>query len=89
VSEVQKRVNALLFGRGENIVHSTREIGWKLREMALKRDRTAKGMELRFSSDLRARVHTLARQFGLNLPKREGCDYRSPGEVPQKQGDTV
>lgn len=88
VSEVQKRVNALLFGRGESVVYSNKEIGWKLREMALERNRTAEGMELKFSHDLRSRVHSLARQFGLNLPKLHGCDC-SPGEVPHGQDKTV
>jgi len=79
--ELQKRVNTLLAVRGETTELSVREVGWKLRDLGLPRRRTAKGMSLRFSRELRARIHELAGQFGLELPKPESCRQCAPAQI--------
>jgi hypothetical protein len=68
----QQRVNTLLRSRGECVEFGTREIGWKAADLGLPRQRTAQGKILKFSAELRAHIHRLARQFGLPL-EVQGC----------------
>jgi hypothetical protein len=70
--ELQKRVNALLLVRGETVELSVREVGWKLTDLGIPRKRNAKGMFLKFS-EVGTQIHGLAQQFGLTLPKMDGC----------------
>jgi hypothetical protein len=83
-TEVQKRVNALLRDHGESLEYTAREIGWKLAHLDLSRRRAAEGMVLRFSRELRRRIHELARQFGLTLPSVNGCADCSPVQVVEQ-----
>jgi len=73
MTNLQLRVNALLQSRGERVEFGTREIGWKAADLGLPRQRTAQGKILKFSSDIRAQIHRLARQFGLTLQEVHGC----------------
>ena len=84
-TDVQKRVNVLLRARGEPTELSVKTIGWKLRDLGLQRERTAGGMILRFSRQLRAQIHALVRQFGLRLASVDGCPDCSI-EVFEQQG---
>lgn len=72
-AEVAQRVNTLLRSRGETMVYSAREIGWKLSELGLGRHRNSKGRVLKFSRDLCRRIHEHAEQFGLRLPRMADC----------------
>jgi hypothetical protein len=80
-SEVQQRVNALLRTRGESLEYSANEIGWKLSDLDLRRHRTAKGMVLKFSWEVRRQIHALGGQFGLKLRKVDGCEDCAPVQV--------
>ena len=80
-SEVRQRVNALLLTRGERLEYSVNEIGWKLSDLGLGRQRTAKGMVLKFSLEVRKRIHGLAGQFGLRSRKVDGCEDCAPVQV--------
>lgn len=84
VAEVRGRLNALLRARGENLEYSTREIGWKLSDLGVRRQRTAKGMVIKFSREVRGHIHGLARQFGLQLPKLHDCSDCTPAQVVEQ-----
>jgi len=73
VSELTKRVNSTLRSRGERNFYAEKEVGWKLRQLRIPRRRNGKGMVVRFSSEVRRRVHFFVREFGLNLPRNENC----------------
>jgi hypothetical protein len=83
-SEVRQRVNALLLTRGERLEYSANEIGWKLSDLGLRRHRNSKGMVLKFSREVRKRMHGLAGQFGLKLRKVDGCEDCAPVQVIQQ-----
>jgi hypothetical protein len=83
VSDLTKRVNARLRERGERNFYSEKEIGWKLRQLGIRRRRNGKGMVVK-SSEVRRRVHVLARQFGLNLLRNEDCP-----DCTESQADVV
>jgi len=84
VSKLSNRVNSKLWSRGERNFYSEKEVGWKLRQLRIPRRRNGKGMVVRFSSEVRRRVHVLAREFGLNLPRRENCP-----DCKESQADVV
>jgi hypothetical protein len=48
-------------------------LGWKLRDLGLNRHHNGKGKVLRVSREMRGRIHQLAAQFGLKLPKVADC----------------
>jgi hypothetical protein len=73
VAEVAQRVNVILHSRGENLQFSAHEIGWRLRHLELDRCHNGKAKVLRFSREICRRIHQLAAQFGLQLPKVAGC----------------
>jgi hypothetical protein len=73
ISDLTKRVNNSLRHRGERNFYSEKEVGWKLRQMRIPRHRNGKGMVVKFSSEVRRRVHFFVREFGLNLPRNENC----------------
>lgn len=73
VADLTKRVNAILRSRGETSDLSSKQVGWKLRQLGLRRSRNAPGKFLRFSRDLRRQLHRLVRSFQLDLPKIAGC----------------
>ena len=84
VAEIAQRVNTLLFSRGEKLEYSAKETGWRLSDIGLTRRRTAKGMVVKFSAEVRHQVHVLARQFRLTLRKVDGCEDCSPVQVTER-----
>jgi hypothetical protein len=84
VSGLTKRVNASLRERGERNFYSEKEVGWKLRQLRIPRRRNGKGMVVRFSSEVRRRVHFFVREFGLNLPRNQNCP-----DCKESQADVV
>jgi hypothetical protein len=73
VSEVCKRVNTILRARGETLAYNPLEIGWKLRNLDLPRDRNAGYKFIKFNQPVRERIHELANEFGLQLLRLENC----------------
>jgi hypothetical protein len=73
-AKITERVNALLRDRGEIWQYNVREIGWKLANLGLSRRHNGKRKVVRFTREMRRRVHQLAAQFGLQLPKVADCD---------------
>jgi hypothetical protein len=73
-AKITERVNALLRDRGEILEYNVNEIGWKLSNLGLSRRHNGKHKVVRFSREIRRRIHQLAAQFGLRLPKVDGCD---------------
>jgi hypothetical protein len=71
--EITNRVSALLWERGQRFRYNSREIGWKLRNLGLSRQNNGKCKVVRFSHEMRLRIHQLAAQFGLQLPKIVDC----------------
>jgi hypothetical protein len=71
--QITQRVEALLRSRGETLTFNAREIGWKLRDLGIARRHNGKCKVVRFSREMRRRIHQLAAQFGLTLPKVAGC----------------
>jgi hypothetical protein len=71
--QITQRVDALLRKRGEILPYNSKQIGWKLRELGLDRQNNGKFKVVRFSREIRSRIHQLAAQFGLKLPKVPGC----------------
>jgi hypothetical protein len=72
-ARIAERVNALLRNRGESQVYNAREIGRKLRSLGLPRLSNGSNKVLRFSREICQRIHRLAAQFGLDLPKMMDC----------------
>jgi hypothetical protein len=85
ISTLADRTNALLRVRGETLVYSTVEVGWKLRNMGLDRHRNGGGMVLQFSQANNTLVHRLAKQFGLKLPLKIGCTHCVQRETPPQR----
>jgi hypothetical protein len=52
--------------------------------MGIPRRRNGKGMVVRFSLEVRRRVHFFVREFGLNLPRNENCP-----DCKESQADVV
>lgn len=73
VTEITERVNAILLSSGELHVFNAWEIGWLLRKLRLHTHRSPNWKVLRFSSEIRQRLHQLAWEFGLELPIVQGC----------------
>lgn len=73
LGELTKRVNVLLRAREEIYVYSAKEIGWQLRHLGFTSRHNGKGKSIRFTREVRGRVHQLGAQFGLQLPKQTGC----------------
>jgi hypothetical protein len=73
VKELTKRVNALLRLRGEISTCNTNQLGWKLRNLGLQRVHNGRCKVLRISRETSRRVHELAQQFALKLPKVPEC----------------
>lgn len=78
VSKVTELTNALLRCRGETLVYRATEMGWRLKNLGIYRHRNGKGMVLRFSQQMRVRVHQLAQELGLMLPSIDGCEDCAP-----------
>lgn len=73
VTEITERVNAILLSSGELYVFNPLEIGWLLRKLRLDTRRSPNWKVVRFCSEIRERLHQLARQFELQLPIVAGC----------------
>jgi uncharacterized protein (DUF2267 family) len=72
-TEIAKLTNALLRSRGELLEYNAVEVGWKLKQLGLYRNRGANSMVLRFSRDTSRRVHLLAKHYGLSLTGTKDC----------------
>jgi hypothetical protein len=72
-AQITQRVNALLHSRGDFVTYNPNQIGWKLRDLGLNRRHNGKGKVVPFCPAARYRIHQLAMQFGLKLPKVAGC----------------
>jgi hypothetical protein len=71
--EITKRVNATLWSRGANQDYNVKEIGWKLRHLGLFTSSNGKCKVLRFSGDVRWRIHQCVREFRLKLSFKKDC----------------
>ena len=65
VSELTKKVNALLRSRGERLEYQPEEIGWKLRELDVPRHSNSSGRQVLLGKNTSERVHNLARTYDL------------------------
>jgi len=68
-----QRLNDLLRLRGETLEYNAKEIGWTLARLGLPRRDNGHNRVLRFSREIRRRVHLLAAQFELKLRKKADC----------------
>jgi hypothetical protein len=85
VKELTTRLNALLRSRGEISTYNEKEVGWKLRHMGFDRHNNGRGKLLRIDREMRRRIHQLATQFGLELPKVKDCaDCKDPQLIAHK-----
>jgi hypothetical protein len=75
VDELAKDVNALLRSRGETLTYSAEEIGWKLRNLSIRRHSSSSGRQVLFGRDTGQSVHRLAHAYGLPCTQRveAGC----------------
>jgi hypothetical protein len=73
VKEITKFINTLIRTRGETLEYSGVETGRMLENLGLPRHRNGSGMILRFSLEVRRRLHELATEFGLSAKKMQGC----------------
>jgi hypothetical protein len=73
VSEITRRVNVILRNRGEIYEHNAWELGWMLKKMRLPTHRNGSGQVVQFSSEIRHRLHQLARESQLRLSTVQGC----------------
>jgi hypothetical protein len=70
---------AELRNRGETLVYNEKEVGWRLTKLGLPRRDNGHNRVLRFSRDIRRRVHRLAAEAGLQWAKVPGCpDCQDP-----------
>jgi hypothetical protein len=65
IEELSELTNALLRTNGETLVYSPREVGWKLRELGMHRQRDGAGKFLMLGAETSRRVHELGRSYGL------------------------
>jgi hypothetical protein len=87
VSEITKRVNATLQSRDRIELYTEKEVGWKLRQMGIPRRPNGKGRVVSLSSEVRRRLHVLAQQFGLMLPRKEDCPDCKESQIDVVQVD--
>jgi hypothetical protein len=73
VGDITNSVNAILQAFGETYEYGTRDIGWRLRNLKLPTRSNGQRKVLRFSAEMRSRIHQRVREFGLQLPFFEGC----------------
>jgi hypothetical protein len=74
VTEITKRVNAILQSRGFNQEFNVREMGWKLRHLHLRTTSDGKRKILRFTAETRYGIHRCVRDLRLQLPFRKDCN---------------
>lgn len=70
VSKLCERANTILRARGETLEFNSREIGWKLNDLDVPRERQRNGRAIEFSQPVRKQIHELAQQFGFELSAR-------------------
>jgi hypothetical protein len=87
VGEITKRVDAILRSRGVNQDHNVRQIGWKLRDLALYSTSNGKCKVLRFSGQIREGIHEWVQEFRLQLPFRKDCSGCQALQAPDKKSD--
>ena len=72
VDELAKDVTALLQSRGENLIYSAEEVGWKLSKLNIPRRSSRSGRQVLLGRDTHQSVHRMARAY--DLPCEEaGC----------------
>ena len=81
VADIRTRVNALLLSHGAPREMNEKQIGWRIKQLGMERDRTADYKFLRFTPELIAQIHLLVERFELNLPQYEDCDICVPTVV--------
>jgi len=75
VDELAKDVNTLLKSRGETLIYSPEQIGWKLKSLNIPRHSSSAGRQVLLERDTRHYVHRLARAYDLacTQSKEAGC----------------
>jgi hypothetical protein len=82
ISKIAQLVNGLLRARGETLEYNAIEIGWKLKNLGLDRQRNGGGMVLQPSKANGLVIHQLAQRFGLKLRPNIGCADCCEREAP-------
>jgi len=75
VDELAKYVNALLRSRGETLMYSAEEIGWRLKTLNIPRHSSSAGRQILLERGTSRSVHGLARSYDLPCTQRKdaGC----------------
>jgi hypothetical protein len=73
VKEITQLFNTLRWTRGERDQYNEVEMGMMLANQGFPRHRNGAGMVVRFTSEVCQRLHALAVQFGLNVPRFSHC----------------
>jgi hypothetical protein len=84
ITEITRMVNSILGTRGEKYVYNQRETGWRLKYLKLRTRSNGKHKELRFTPEVRLRIHELASAF--ELPAVPGCLYCKQPKVNNEKG---
>jgi len=84
-AEITRRVNALLRERGEIHRYNSHEVGWKLRNLGLRTKHNGKCKVVPFFREVCRRIHELAVQFGLQLPKIADCEDCKRTQLIEKE----
>jgi hypothetical protein len=73
VAELADKANSLLRSRGECLIYSAEEVGWKLRALGVRRHTSTAGRHVVFDRESRRKVHDLARIYDLPSERVDGC----------------
>jgi hypothetical protein len=75
IDELAKFVNALLRSRGETLIYSPEEIGWKLHGLNIPRHNSSSGRQVVLGRNTSQSVHRLAQAYDLPCSQRveAGC----------------
>jgi hypothetical protein len=82
VRELTKKVNALLWSRGESLEYSPEEVGWKLRDLDIPRHSNSSGRQVLLGKNIIERVHDLARTYDLLTGQLVASDCPGCKKVP-------
>jgi hypothetical protein len=84
VDELAKDVNVVLRSYGETLEYSPEEIGWKLRELNIRRHSTSSGRQVLLGRETSHNVRRWARAYDLECPNggKAGCPDCSPLQPP-------
>lgn len=75
VDELAKDVNALLRSRGETLVYSPEQIGWRMKRLNIPRHSSSSGRQILLDQDTARSIHRLARAYPSPSTQRAeaGC----------------